>query len=121
MLYWELDVYKKAYQLSLDIHRTSLTFPKIEQYGGIAGQMRESSKSICANIAEGLGRVGSKGEERRGLVIAIGSCEETVVWSNYCRDLGYISPSQTEQWTNGYREVARMLVGLMKRRLAVAA
>ena len=29
----DLDVFKRAYALSLDIHRASLDFPKIEQFG----------------------------------------------------------------------------------------
>jgi four helix bundle protein len=116
MYYWELEVYKKAYALSLEAHKASLEFPKIEQFGGLASQMREASKSICANLAEGLGRFGSKGEERRGLTIAIGSCEETVVWLNYSRDLGYLAQPVADQWATSYREVARMLTALSKKR-----
>ena len=47
----ELDVFQRAYRLSLEIHRRSLQFPAVEQYG-LADQVRRASKGICANIAE---------------------------------------------------------------------
>ena len=52
--YDDLDVFKRAYALSIVLHRASLSFPKIEQYGGLADQLRRSSKSVAALIAEGL-------------------------------------------------------------------
>jgi four helix bundle protein len=121
MHYRELKAYRQAYQLSLEIHKLSREFPKTEQYGGLADQIRRSTKSICANMAEGLGKFGSFGEEKHGLRIALGSCEETIVWLQYCKDLEYIEVNQAHVWSTEYEEVARMLVGLMKRRLPVAA
>ncbi|TGV62065.1 four helix bundle protein, partial [Mesorhizobium sp. M00.F.Ca.ET.149.01.1.1] len=49
----DLEVYRRAYAVSLDVHRGTLVFPKIEQYA-LADQMRRSSKAICANLAEGF-------------------------------------------------------------------
>ena len=46
----DLDVFRRAYVISLDLHRASLQFPKIEQFA-MADQIRRASKSICANIA----------------------------------------------------------------------
>ena len=51
----DLEVFKRAYRVSLDIHRVSLAFPKIEQYA-LADQVRRASKSICANLAEGFAK-----------------------------------------------------------------
>ena len=53
----DLDVFRRAYRLSLDVHRQSLTFPSLEQRA-LADQLRRASKSICANIAEGFSRQG---------------------------------------------------------------
>ena len=47
----DMDVFQRAYRVSLDIHRVSLKLPKAEQYG-LADQMRRASKSIPANLAE---------------------------------------------------------------------
>src|SRR5437588_190188 len=52
----DLEVFRRAYRISLDLHRASLQFPKIEQFGGLADQMRRASKSICGNLAEGFGK-----------------------------------------------------------------
>ncbi len=58
----DLEVFKKAYRVSLEVHRQSLTFPKIEQYA-LGDQLRRASKSICANIAEGFAKQGSSAAE----------------------------------------------------------
>lgn len=49
----DLDVYQRAFEISLEIHEHSKTFPKDEQFA-LTSQIRRASKSICANIAEGL-------------------------------------------------------------------
>lgn len=51
----DLDVYRHAYGVSLDVHKATLVFPKMEQYA-LADQMRRSSKAICANLAEGFAK-----------------------------------------------------------------
>ena len=108
----DLDVFRRAYALSLEVHRVSLGFPRIEQFV-LADQVRRASKSICANIAEGFGRQRlSKPEFRRFVVMALGSADEMQVWALYARDLGYIDKDVAERWRGGYREIARMLSGL---------
>ncbi len=113
---WSLDVFRRAYALSLEIHRTSLEFPKIEQYGGIADQLRRASKSVCALLAEGSGRQRSSDIEfRRYLVMALGSAEEAKLWCCYVRDLGYAEADVTRGWVERWAEIARMLQGLANR------
>jgi four helix bundle protein len=108
----DLDVYKRAYEVSLEIHRMSLTFPKIEQ-AVLADQMRRASKSICANIAEGFGKQRqSRAEYKRFLLMAVGSADEMQVWTRYCRDLGYVDPESAQRWMDEYKSIARMLQGL---------
>jgi four helix bundle protein len=113
---WSLEVFRRAYALSLDVHRASLGFPKLEQYGGIADQLRRASKSVCALLAEGAGRqAGSDVEFRRYVVMALGSAEEAKLWCVYARDLGYLETRAAGAWQGGFEEVARMLQGLLKR------
>ncbi len=110
----DLDVFRRAYRLSLEVHRASLEFPRIEQWA-LADQIRRASKSICANLVEGFGRQGwSKSEFRRFLMMATGSADEMQVWTLYCRDLGYSGGDAAERWQNEYREIARMLQGLSR-------
>ena len=111
----ELDVFRRAYRVSLEVHRASLELPRIEQFA-LADQLRRASKSICANLAEGFGRQPvSKPEFRRFVMMALGSADEMQVWTLYCRDLGYIGNEIAERWRGEYREIARMLSGLYAR------
>ncbi len=113
--YRDLDVYKKAYNLSLDVHKFTLTMPKIEQFA-LADQMRRASKSICANLAEGFAKHWrSAAEFKRFIVMAIGSSDEMVVWIDYCRDLGYLPKEMAERWPAEYVSVAKMLHALYSR------
>ncbi len=48
-----LAVYRGSYEESLRIHELSLKFPPYEQYKGLASQLRDSSKSVVANLVEG--------------------------------------------------------------------
>lgn len=106
----DLDVYKRAYSVSLDIHKTSLAFPKIEQFA-LADQMRRASKSICANLAEGFGKqTHSKLEFGRFLSIALGSCSEMQTWIMYAWDLGYIQQSELNNWLKEYDAIFAMLI-----------
>lgn len=113
--YEDLDVFKCAFDLSIDIHRASLEFPKIEQYA-LADQLRRSSKSVCANIAEGFGKQQlSKMEFRRFLLMALGSIEETAVWIKYVRELGYVSVEKADIWKADCEKTTRMLQSLINK------
>ena len=110
----DLEVFQKAYRISLDIHRASLDFPKEERVWGLGDQMRRASRSICANIAEGFGKQRlSKPEFRRFLGIALGSADEMRVWCRYCLDLGLIDQAQWQLWRDAYQDIAKMLQGLI--------
>ena len=110
----ELEVFKRAYVISLEIHKASLGFPKIEQYA-LADQLRRSSKGICANLAEGFGKqMYSKAEFKRFVMMAIGSADEVRVWLRYCLDLGYIREESWKVWRKEMEQIAKMLTGLSK-------
>ena len=109
----DLEVFRRAYRISLDVHRVSLALPKEEQYG-LASQLRRASKAIPANIAEGFGKQRlSRAEFHRFLMIAMGSADEMRVWSRYCLDLGYIEEGTWRCWREEYQAIARMLHGLI--------
>ena len=110
-----LEVFRRAYDLSIDIHRATLLFPRIEQFGGIADQLRRSSKSVCSLLVEGGGRQGENNTEfRRYVRMAIGSADEAKLWCRYAEDLGYVTHDAAEAWRDTFTELARMLQGLLK-------
>jgi four helix bundle protein len=111
----DLEVFQRAYRLSLEIHRASLTFPAVEQRA-LADQIRRASKSICANIAEGYGRQKrSKAEFKRFLQMAIGSSDEMRVWVRYALDLDYVEEPTWQRWRDEYQTIVRMLQSLLNR------
>ncbi|MCA0047740.1 four helix bundle protein [Mesorhizobium sp. B283B1A] len=108
----DLEVYKRAYAVSLEIHKATLAFPKIEQYA-LADQLRRSSKAICANLAEGFAKQPhSKAEFARFISMAVGSCSEVETWISYASDLEYISKTQLDRWQQFYSHIYGMLVNL---------
>ena len=109
----DLDVFRRAYALSLDIHRASMTFPKIEQFSGLADQLRRASRSVCSLIIEGQGRQSSSPKEfARYLMMAVGSAEEARLWCRYSADLGYVEIEHAQAWRDEFGHVIRMLHGL---------
>src|SRR5713226_2458383 len=105
----DLEVFQRAYRVSLEIHQESLGFPKIEQFA-LADQIRRASKSICANIVEGFAKQRrSSAEYRRYLLMAIGSADEMWVWIRYCLDLGYIDDARSARWRDEYLAVVKIL------------
>ena len=112
---WDLAVFQKAYDAALYVHRLAQAFPKHERYE-LASQIRRSSKSICANLAEGRGRQqGSCSEFRRFIMIALGSTNETLLWLRFAKDLGYIDAEVHQRIDATYSEIARMLSALAAR------
>ena len=109
----DLKVFQRAYQLSLVLHRASLDWPRVEQYGGVADQLRRSAKSVCALMVEGAGRQpGSNAEFRRYLSMAMGSADEARLWCDYAADLDYAPRATALVWQDELSQIARMLHGL---------
>ena len=75
--YRDLNIYKIAHKLAIEIHEMSLKLPKFEMYEEGA-QIRKSSKSIKSTIVEGFGRRRYKQEFIKFLTYSLASCDETV-------------------------------------------
>ena len=103
---WDMDVFRKAYHVALDVHRLSQSFPKSEQFE-LASQLRRASKSICANLAEGRARQqGSANEFRRFVLIALGSADESLLWCRFAKDLGYVDELKFADLSSRFSEIA---------------
>ncbi|MBL7130232.1 MAG: four helix bundle protein [Candidatus Omnitrophica bacterium] len=75
--YKDLDIYKKAHKLAIEIHKMTLEdLPKFEMYEE-GSQIRRSGKSIKSNIVEGFGRRRYKQEFIKFLIYSLASCDET--------------------------------------------
>lgn len=108
----DLEVFRLAFDISIEIHKATLIFPKIEQYA-IADQLRRASKAICSNLAEGFCKQShSIAEFKRFLSMAIGSSDETRIWIRYVYALGYIDQSTYARWVDNYVRISKMLQSL---------
>ncbi len=108
----ELNVWQKAHQLTLEIYNLTGKYPQEEKFGLIS-QIRRSSASICANLAEGYKK--STKEFSRFIDIAEGSLEETKYHLILSKDLQYCDLAEFERIYNLACEVGRMLNGLGQR------
>jgi four helix bundle protein len=102
-----LKVWEKAHVLTLDVYKSSKSFPRDEIYG-LTSQMRRSAASIGANIAEGSCRKGDC-EFGRFLQIAMGSASELEYHLLLARDLELLKLADYHRLSGGVVEVKRML------------
>jgi four helix bundle protein len=106
----DLDVWRKAYGLSLDCYRVSKPFPREELYG-LTAELRKTARSIPCNIAEGNSRRTTT-EYLRFLDIAQGSRGELETLVMLARDLEYLQPKVAQGLLDRLEEIDRMLGGL---------
>jgi four helix bundle protein len=113
--YRDLTVYQRAYKAALAIHRLTLKFPA-RGASELIDQIRRSSKSIAANLVEGYSRGKmSKRAVMPFLVNALGSCDETKMWLEFARDLGYVDDGVSSKAIAEYEEIGKMIHQMLKR------
>ena len=108
----ELNVFKYAHELTLEIYKATNNFPAEEKFG-ITSQMRRAASSICANLMEGSYRNNSK-EFRQFSGIARGSVGELRYFIMLSQDLGYINKDLSEKLIEETKTVSKMIYGLIK-------
>jgi four helix bundle protein len=104
-------VWEKAHVLTLDVYRSSKSFPRDEIYG-LTSQMRRSAASVGANIAEGFCRKGDC-EFGRYLQIAMGSASELEYHLLLARDLELLKLLDYQRLSGEVIEVKRMLASFI--------
>jgi four helix bundle protein len=104
---WQLgmDVCESVYELTRD-------FPTDERFG-LVSQLRRSTSSVPANIAEGNAR-GSTKEYLRHLAIALGSLAETDTFLELATRLKFGDQTKTHELMEQIAEERRMLRGLQR-------
>ena len=108
-----LDVWRKAHQLVLDIYRITSEMPKQEMYG-LTSQMRRAAVSVPTNIAEGCGR-STDPDFARFLAIALGSANELEYLLLLAGELDMIGRDDVDAASRETAEVGRMLNALTRR------
>ena len=95
------------------VYRHTARFPGDERYG-LSAQLRRSSASIAANLAEGCGRNGDA-ELARFCSIAMGSASELDYHLLLARDLKLLNATDYADLARDTSEVKRMLTGLIQK------
>jgi four helix bundle protein len=104
-----LEVWKKAHELALDVHKTLSRSKRIDI--SARAQISRAANSIAANIVEGCGK-SSRHELVRYSDISIGSSSELEYWLLLTRDLGQLPESEHERLSSNTIQVRKMLFGL---------
>src|SRR5688572_3088832 len=104
----ELLVYKKSFQLALDIHNITKKFPKEEQYS-LTSQIRKSSRSVCINMAEGFRKTRYKAHFISKMTDADMENPETQVWLDFSFAFNYITNDEIQHLIQQSEEVGRLL------------
>jgi four helix bundle protein len=108
----DLIVYQKAYKLAMEIFEISKSFPKEEKYS-LTDQMRRSSRSVTACIAESWAKRRYKKAFISKLTDSLGEEYETENWLDYSKDCKYIQIETQERLLSEYDEVRKMLISII--------
>src|SRR3989338_5602089 len=106
----DLSVYKKLCDLHLEVHAVSLQFPKFELFE-LGSQIRRSSNSAPANLAEGFGNKHTA-IFTECISRAQGEIRETKHHLLISHRKGYISKDKYTDLYTRYEECSKMLYGL---------
>jgi four helix bundle protein len=108
----ELRVYQRAFSAAIDIFSLSKSFPKEESYS-LTDQIRRSSRSVCANIAEAW----RKRRYEAAFIAKLNDVEaeaaETQVWLEFALHMTYISVAAYERLIAEYDSVLRTIAGMI--------
>ncbi|WP_010424127.1 four helix bundle protein [Anaerophaga thermohalophila] len=99
----EMPVWQKSNQLSIDVFYLTINLPKAEDYG-LTSQIRRSSNSVAANIAEGFGRR-TKKDKACLYVVARGSAFETQNHLIYGLKVEYFNKNEADQLIQAYNNL----------------
>jgi len=108
--YEDLDVYQKLFELHLEVHDLTLTFPKFEMYE-LGSQLRRSSNSMPANLAEGWNNKHIN-MYLEGINRAFGEMRETKHHLTVAFRKKYMDKNRFDVFMERYEECGRMLKGL---------
>ena len=108
----DLQVYQRAFAAAMELFELSKPFPKEETYS-LTDQIRRSSRSVCANLAEAW----RKRRYRAAFISKLSDSEseaaETQVWIEFAVKCTYLDRDRGETLYRAYDDVLRTLVGMI--------
>ncbi len=108
----DLEVYQMAFDAAMKIFRLSKTFPVEERYS-LTDQIRRSSRSVCANLAEAWRKRRYEG----AFVAKLNDCEseaaETQTWIKFAVKCDYLEPETGREIYGTYNRILGILVTII--------
>lgn len=108
----ELEVYKKAFEAAMQIFEISKSFPKEETYS-LTDQIRRSSRSVCANIAEAWRKRRYQAAFVSKLSDSEGESAESQTWLEFAVRCKYLKKEIGRELFKEYDEIISILVTMI--------
>ncbi|MCX6353676.1 MAG: four helix bundle protein [Candidatus Aureabacteria bacterium] len=110
--YKELDVYRRAMDVAMEIFQITKAFPSEERFS-LVDQVRRSSRSVCSNIAEAWRKRRYRAAFINKLSDAETEAAETQVWLEFSRRCNYISESDIKRLDEEYDHIIAQIVKMI--------
>ena len=108
----QLETYALAFRTATEIFLLTKDFPTEERYS-LTDQIRRSSRSVCANIAEAWRKRRYRAAFQHTLNHAEAEAAETQTWIRFAQDSGYLGNEQSNHLISTYDDVIGMLVRMI--------
>jgi four helix bundle protein len=108
----DIEVYKKAFEAAMEVFLLSKSFPRDETYS-LTDQIRRSSRSVCANLAETWRKRRYEAAFVSKLNDAEAEAAETQTWIEFAVRCKYLSREKGKVLFRTYDEVISMLVAMI--------
>ncbi len=105
----DLEVYQMAFDAAMNIFELSKQFPKEERYS-LTDQIRRSSRSVCANLAEDWRRQRYQGSFLLRLNDAEAEAAETQVWLKFAVKCQYLNVDTARELYRQYNKIIGSIV-----------
>ncbi len=104
----DLDVYQRAFSAGMEIYELTKKFPADERYS-MVDQIRRSSRSVCANLAEGWRKRRYPAVFRNKITDSMQEASETQCWLEFAHACRYVSSELFNRLDLEYEHIIGML------------
>ena len=108
----DLEVYQKSFDVAMQIFELSKAFPKEETYS-LTDQIRRSSRSVCANLAEAWRKRRYEKSFISKLCDSEGEAAEAQVWLEFAVNCGYMPRDTAAVLYRSYEGILGTFVGMI--------
>jgi len=108
----ELIVFKNSFELALQIHQLSMSFPPEEKFS-LTDQIRRSSRSVSTNIAEAFRKRRYPKSFISKLSDSEGEAAETQVWLSFAVAFGYLDERTVQELDEKYEQLEKQIITMI--------